>query len=208
MLDQQQAGGPETAVVDELCIKHGKFRVDLAVVGDRLEGYEIKSDPDSLRRLPDQAKHFSLVFHRMTLVVGPGHLSQALPLIPKWWGIMLATQTAHGAEISQLRPALENPKPNYRWIVRLLWRKELSELLKAHGHGRGAYKLKYYAVANRMLEVFTPEAMTAMVCEKLREREAWAPGRATVGGGLAEGEDGWVEIGPPDEAGWGLYDPL
>jgi len=204
----QQLGGPETAVVDELCIKHGKFRVDLAVVGDRLEGFEIKSDPDSLRRLPDQAKHFSLVFHRMTLVVGPGHLAQALPLIPKWWGIVLATQTADGADISPLRPALANPKPNYRWIVRLLWRAELSDVLKSHGHGRGASKLRYYAVANRLLEVFTPEELTALVCRKLREREAWAPGRATIGGGFTEDEDGWIEIGPPEDTAWGHDHPL
>ena len=70
--------GPHSAIIDELAIKHGKYRVDLCAITDRLHGYEIKSDQDTLKRLPAQSKHFSLVFHRMTLVIGPGLLGPAI----------------------------------------------------------------------------------------------------------------------------------
>jgi len=42
---------PDTLVVDELGLKHGKCRADIAVINGHLMGYEIKSDDDSLRRL-------------------------------------------------------------------------------------------------------------------------------------------------------------
>lgn len=168
------------SVVDELAIKHGKFRVDVAVIADRLHGYEIKSDQDTLKRLPAQAKHFSLVFHRMTLVIGPELLASALSVVPRWWGIVLVTEGEDGeARFAELRAAEENPKPNYRWVVRLLWRDELTASLKAHGV-RGYSKLKYWEVANRMLETFSPEKLTAVVTETLRLRKGEALDHVTA----------------------------
>ena len=167
---------PEGLVVEELAMKHGDYRVDVAVVGDRLHGYEIKSDADTLKRLPDQAKQFSLVFHRLTLVVGPEHLAGALGIVPKWWGVVLAVRDGFGGVgLQAIREATENPKPNYRWVARLLWRDELCAILKAHGHGAGLRKLKYWQVANRCLEVFTPEELTALVTAQLRVRKGAEP---------------------------------
>lgn len=163
--------GPDTALIDELGIKHGKYRVDVCALTDRLHGFEIKSDQDTLARLPAQAKHFSLVFHRMTLVIGPGLLSAALALVPAWWGIMLVTQDETGEpRFSVLREGEDNPKPNYRWVVRLLWRDELTAILKANGV-RGYSKLKYWEVANQMLASFSPAELTAEVTRVLRDRK-------------------------------------
>lgn len=200
----EEALGPDTAIVDELAIKHGKYRVDVCAMTDRLHGYEIKSDQDTLKRLPAQAKHFSLAFHRMTLVIGPGLLASALTLVPPWWGLMLVTQDEAGtAQFSILREALENPKPNYRWIVRLLWRDELTALLKANGI-RGYSKLKYWEVANAVLAAFTPEEMTAHVTRVLRARKG---GIMEVDGlpDLLEPAEGVLDI-PHDHAEYGWTD--
>lgn len=162
---------PRAAAIDELAIKHGKFRVDVCAIAGDLHGFEIKSDQDTLTRLPAQAKHFSLVFHRMTLVVGPSLLGKALALLPPWWGILLVTVDEEGGtRFAELREAAPNPRPNYRWVVRLLWRGELLDCLQAAGV-RGCSKLKYWEVANRMLEVFTPEELTARVALVLRARK-------------------------------------
>lgn len=164
---------PEALVLDELAIKHGDYRVDVAVVGDMLHGYEIKSDADTLKRLPDQAKQFSLVFHRMNLVVGPEYLADALSIVPKWWGVTLAVRDAFGGvTLDEVRAPGDNPKMNYRWVVRLLWRDELTGLLRSRGDRAMALKkLKYWQVANRCLEVFTPEELTAAVTHHLRLRK-------------------------------------
>jgi hypothetical protein len=163
---------PTALVLDELAIKHGDFRVDMAVVGDLLQGYEIKSDADTLKRLPDQAKQFSLVFHRMSLVVGPEYLADALSVVPKWWGVTLAVRDGFGGvTLDEVREPGENPKQNYRWVVRLLWRDELAALLRERGEAKGLKQLKYWQVANRCLEVFTPEELTAAVTSQLRARK-------------------------------------
>jgi hypothetical protein len=174
--------GPRAAVIDELAIKHGKYRVDVCAITDRLHGYEIKSDQDTLKRLPAQSKHFSLVFHRMTLVIGPGLLGPAIAEVPHWWGIMLVTRDRDGgATFTVLREAQENPKPNYRWVVRLLWRGELTTCLNDQGV-RGYSKLKYWQVANLMLDSFTPQELTERVTQGLRERKGPMPPDDADGG--------------------------
>lgn len=166
---------PGSAIVDELAIKHGKFRVDVCAIADDLHGFEIKSDQDTLARLPAQAKHFSLVFHRMTLVVGPGLLGRALAIVPPWWGIVLVTVGDDGrTRFAELRDPQPNPKPNYRWVVRLLWREELAACLRA-ARVRGYSTLRYHQVANLMLEAFTPEELTQRVAAALRRRKAGLP---------------------------------
>lgn len=163
---KERLAAPGVNLIDELGIKHGKFRVDVCAVTHELHGYEIKSDLDTVARLPDQAKHFSLVFQRMTLVVGPKLLGAALTIVPAWWGIMLATDTG----LVELREAGVNPKPNYRWVVRLLWRDELHACLRTVGVG-GYSKLRYWEVANLMLKTFTPEELTVLVARILRDRK-------------------------------------
>ena len=169
---------PDAAVIDELGIKHGKFRVDICAITDTLHGYEIKSDQDTLARLPAQAKHFSLVFHRLTLVVGPALLGPALALVPPWWGILLVTVGEDGRpRVAELRDPGPNPGPNHRWVARLLWRDEIAACLRAAGV-RGYARLRYAEIANRMLEVFTPDELRVRVAAALRIRKA---GLAPVG---------------------------
>jgi hypothetical protein len=209
---------PGTALVHELAIKHGAYRVDLCAITHELRGYEIKSDQDTLARLPAQAKQFSLVFQRMTLVIGPALLASALAIVPDWWGIWLVTREASGETVfSELRAGGPNPKPNYRWVARLLWRDELTACLKARGV-RGFSKLKYWQVANLVLETLAPEELVAHVAAVLRERkgglgplevcedeepetppevwEPWQTGEAWQDAGLGEGRDpyaGWEQ---------------
>jgi hypothetical protein len=65
---------------------------------------------------------------------------------------------------------------NYRWVVRLLWRDELVGMLRSRGDKATALKkLKYWQVANRCLEIFTPEELTAAVTSQLRLRKGPAP---------------------------------
>lgn len=49
---KEHHGDADTLVLDELGLRHGTCRVDIAVVNGYLHGYEIKSDSDTLERLP------------------------------------------------------------------------------------------------------------------------------------------------------------
>lgn len=64
----------DTIIVNELGICQGSARVDMAVVNGSLNGYEIKSDMDTLQRLPIQKEYYSQVFDNMVIVIGEKHL--------------------------------------------------------------------------------------------------------------------------------------
>jgi hypothetical protein len=63
----------------------GSVRIDVAVINGELTGYELKSDRDTLERLPLQAELYSRVFDRLILVVGKRHAKKAIEHIPEWW---------------------------------------------------------------------------------------------------------------------------
>src|SRR3990167_10801492 len=87
---------PETAIFEELGVAHGAARVDIAVVNGIMHGYEVKSDLDTLRRLPEQIEVYNSVFDKMTLVVGKSHLYEAIKIIPDWWGVVVAKVDENG----------------------------------------------------------------------------------------------------------------
>src|SRR5258708_893703 len=74
-------------VFQELQIEHGAARVDLALVSDRLEAFELKSDLDTLGRLHNQIHAYNRFFDRITLVTGPVFSEVARSILPGWWGI-------------------------------------------------------------------------------------------------------------------------
>src|SRR5689334_921725 len=87
--EQYRGQGHRAEIFDELGVQHGANRVDYAIVNGIMCGYEIKSDRDTLDRLPEQVKEFSEVFDELTLVVGKRHLYKAIHHIPEWWGVWL-----------------------------------------------------------------------------------------------------------------------
>jgi hypothetical protein len=123
-----------TIIIEELGLLHGAYRADVAVVNGTMHGYELKSDRDTLSRLPEQVKAYSAVFDFVTLVVGESHLLRAIEVIPDWWGIRIARMESGKLLFRDLRLAISNVARDPLSIVRLLWRQEaLSLLAEASG---------------------------------------------------------------------------
>jgi hypothetical protein len=76
LLSQLARGRRQRYIVEEMGIA-GEARVDIALIGDHLHRFEIKSERDSLRRLPAQVEVYSRVFDYVTLVVDTRHLDGA-----------------------------------------------------------------------------------------------------------------------------------
>src|SRR5436190_20887953 len=107
---KEHHGDTSTLVLDELGLRHGTCRVDIAVVNGYLHGYEIKSDSDTLERLPSQVATYGLVLDRATLVVGERHLDKARPFVPQWWGIKVVTAGPRGGiSFETAQPFAQNP---------------------------------------------------------------------------------------------------
>jgi hypothetical protein len=83
----------DTAIIDELSLCQGNARVDVAVVNGSFSGYEIKSDRDTLARLPNQLAAYEQCFDTMTMVVGKKHVAKCRATLPEWWGIWEAVLT-------------------------------------------------------------------------------------------------------------------
>ena len=98
---------PEHKIVEELGINHGSVRADIAVINGIMDCYEIKSDRDTLQRLPEQIRAYNAVFDKITLVVGFSHVYEALEIIPDWWGVKIAkTNTTGDVIFSAIRESI------------------------------------------------------------------------------------------------------
>jgi hypothetical protein len=74
----------DTRIVDELGLRQGAVRVDVAVINGALHGYEIKSDVDTLQRLSSQVETYSDVLDEAALVTTVEHAQRdAVAMIPE-----------------------------------------------------------------------------------------------------------------------------
>ncbi len=165
----------DTLVLEELGLRHGAVRIDLVVVNDRIHGYEIKSDRDSLRRLPDQIRIYSSVMDRVTLVVGYRHAYGALRMVPEWWGVKLAEKKKGSGAIvlSDARSPRDNPGVDLNSVVALLWRNEALSILEEMESAKGIRSKTRTDIYRRLVEVSKPEYLRAKIRQQLKSREGW-----------------------------------
>ena len=119
----------ETLVVDELGLKNGEIRADIAVINGKLLGYEIKSEKDSLNRLPSQVEAYNEIFDKAFIIVSKNHLEKAIQTIPEWWGIYeININQEDKYSFTCIRRAKINKWRNSYSIAQLLWKVEALEV--------------------------------------------------------------------------------
>ncbi|GDZ83086.1 hypothetical protein LCIT_03280 [Leuconostoc citreum] len=82
----------DTDVLEEFSILTAPVRADLVTINGHLTGFEIKSDVDSLSRLPHQFMGYDKAFELNYLVVGEKLSEAAAQLVPSHWGIFIAQE--------------------------------------------------------------------------------------------------------------------
>lgn len=168
---------PDTMILDELGLRHGFCRVDLAVVNGSLHGYEIKSDRDTFRRLERQADTYNRVLDFVTLVAGERHADSALCVAPPWWGIQIAESGGGGnVRLFEVRKPSENPLPDKLAIAKLLWREEALTLLEELGAASGVRSKPRRHVYLRLVEAAEVDVVRARVRRQLKSRVDWRSG--------------------------------
>jgi|SRR5271157_3247182 len=173
-LSRKYGNDPDTMVLEELGLRHGYCRVDLAVVNGSLHGFEIKSDRDTLKRLARQAETYNKVLDFITVVVGERHAEQAMRVSPQWWGIQFAKRDwRDGVHLIQVREPAENPSPDKLAITKLLWREEAITLLEQLGAADGFRSRPRSFVYSRLAEVAGIDAVRSYVRSRLRSRKGW-----------------------------------
>jgi hypothetical protein len=109
-------------------------RTDIAVINGALHAFEIKSDSDSLDRLPSQIEAYQGVFEYITLICGRRLLKRARVTIPKWWGLQKAEHKDGCVVLQELRAPKLNPRQDALCLAKMLWKKEALACLRKHGH--------------------------------------------------------------------------
>jgi hypothetical protein len=175
-----------TVVVNELGLDDGKCRADIAVVNGRLVGYEIKSDSDSLRRLPEQVRSYNAVFDRAFVVVGERHIEPIQKLIPDWWGVILSSKGPRGAiHFRTLRKATRNEGIDPTSLARLLWRHEVAEILRQRGLPPKVLRQPRAILYEYLVDILGPQELRRTVREHLKSRRNWrCPGSPSLRDGL------------------------
>lgn len=182
ILKKKHAKDKELRIIDELGVQHGSVRIDIAVINGIMHGYEIKSDRDTLARLPEQMTEFNTVFDQLTLVVGKQHLYQAIHIVPDWWGITIARINSKGKIVLQtIREPEDNKEQDKVSIARLLWRDEALRILEEQNQAYGVRSKPREFVYQRLSDVLE----TATLKEKVRKtllvpRKDWRFGLTPV----------------------------
>lgn len=173
-LQEYRKKEPNAEIFEELGVQHGTSRIDYAIINGEMCGYEIKSDRDTLERLPEQVQEFNEVFDKLTLVVGKRYLYQAIHEIEEWWGVMLAKENENGQIIFQtIRKASQNPLQKDISIARLLWREEALRELERRHHADGIRSKPREFVYQRLVEILDRDTLKKYVSSTLVTREGW-----------------------------------
>lgn len=176
--------GYRAEIIEELGVHHGTARIDIALINGTMHGYEIKSDRDTLDRLPEQVNEFNTVFDKLTLVVGRRHLYQAMHIVPDWWGVVIAKFDSNNHLVFQtIRKPDHNKEQVGVSIAGLLWRKEALQILKERNEANGLLSKPRKVIYARLADILDIETLKKTVSTLLVSREHWRPGVQLVSGG-------------------------
>lgn len=170
-LNKQYLNCSDTRVINELGLDFGAARVDVAVVNGIMHGYEIKSDLDTLYRLPRQLEYYNRAFERMTIVVSRKYLDEVKEIVPSWWGIKIISSDQSrlinvriGRKVSFQDPTL---------IIKLLWKKELQGLIDYLQLPKSLKKMRKKQLLSMLSEEAEFEDIRLYVYNVLKTRENW-----------------------------------
>lgn len=161
-------------VLGEVGIWGNSVRIDLArLTPSRFDGYEIKSDGDTLARLRTQSEIYGLVFDTMTLVAARRHLEKAMAIVPEWWGLTEANVFDGDTKLTAVRLPLDNPSQSAERIAGLLWKDEAVELLQDLGEARGLSRLRLADIHARLARCLSLCELRTAVFAQLVKRRDW-----------------------------------
>lgn len=122
------AGLPSAEAVYEMWVPQSYERADIALIGSTMDGFEIKTERDTLKRLPRQASAYARLFDRCHIVLADRHVKGAIDILPAWWGVILINGGMMPS-FECIREAGANSDVDPHTLVRLLWKDEVHAAL-------------------------------------------------------------------------------
>ena len=175
----------DALVVNELGLAHAKSRVDVAVINGCIHGYEIKSDRDTLSRLPRQLDIYRQTLQRLTIVTACRHAEKVFSRTPEWCGVIKAEQGPRGGiSFQTIRPATKNPDTDPVMLAHLLWRDEVVELLSRFDFAPKELRRPRAQLYKMLSEVLTTSEIASSIKHVMARRRVWRdrPAHVSCGG--------------------------
>jgi hypothetical protein len=145
----------------------------MAVVNGSLNGFEIKSECDTLTRLPLQQNIYDKTLDTVTIVTGSSHLATVMEKVPVWWGVIEAYHSDCNVKLKVIREAQQNQTVDSFSVLQLLWRDEAYEELERRGLHHGLKGKPRRQLWQRLAEDLTPEEVSEVVRRRLKSRTNW-----------------------------------
>lgn len=161
----------DTRIINELGLSHGEARVDVAVVNGIMHGYEIKSDVDTLYRLPRQMEYYNKAFERMTIVVSRKYVNKVKEIIPGWWGIK--TISSDQTRLIDIRKGRKVSHQDPELLINLLWKKDLDNFVDYLGWEKSLKKKRKSQLLNLIISEVDFLTLQKFVYHTLKTRESW-----------------------------------
>lgn len=161
---------PSSIILNELKVCNGRSIVDLAVLGDSFHGFEIKSDKDTLNRLPAQIIDYNKVFDYMTIVLGKVHHEKALDILPGWWSVWLAEIEGEKIKLKEVRKGKRNKAIDSFSLSQFLWREEAVMLMHREGIMDGMRNKRKWLLWDKIATSLPLESIYAHVKLTLADR--------------------------------------
>lgn len=169
-------------VIDEFNIGDDT-RADIVIASDFLYGLEIKSEADTLDRLPKQVVGYDHTCDRPGIIVHESHLKGATEIISPWWDIYVATGSPDKVILEHARKGWTSEELNPIVILNLLWRRELATAYRRYLATRSAAEkndrefrelpicsMKAWQLLRELSNVVTPEQAIQMTVQLIKER--------------------------------------
>ena len=171
---QKEHEDSATLILDELGLEHGKCRADIAVINGHMDGFEIKSDVDSLSRLKNQINSYNAIFDRSSVIVTIRHLNEIMRIIPDWWGIISVLESdADIPQFTVIKKPQQNAYIDDSLVAQLLWRKEAQEVLFNLGMRGAQIRQKRSILYGYIVGMLSSCELRRTVREYLKKRRGW-----------------------------------
>jgi len=164
---------PDTIIIDEVGLCGGSARIDIAVVNGTINGYEIKSESDTLERLPGQQEIYNKTLDNVTVITSGCHIEKIRKQIPIWWGIIEASENHDGISFRVIREPANNPSVDPYSLVQLLWRDEAIDILESRGLSEGILCKPRRVLWQKLVDSLSVEELRDIVRECIKARKNW-----------------------------------
>lgn len=123
----------DAVIINEMVVANWSRRADVAIANGRLSAFEIKSDADTLKRLPGQVDLFSSHFDKVTLVVATKFVSTVLENYPPEIGVLEVVSDGGSIRLRQARAGRIVETKDASVLSSFLTKSDLCRLLRNEG---------------------------------------------------------------------------